>query len=688
MFTRTMAYQLAPLLTSVLLVTLSGAYAEDPAADLRRMAVITSLIPAVPPSANRGAWASSEAVNFTAAFRATENGTLQLSVGILDNVTREEMFSEWVDLGSPSSSVKVVSNPSATYTVNKTIQVFVQCSDGQVYYLEQMPKHAVYFVTWYSLPGSLPVDRAAWLVGRDSVSALMWKGKVAVFVRSMQVASHLYWCTGVARSFTPWQDLGGNLATDATVVYNPFSGYMEAYAVLSDGKVNRKDQVHNDKWQDWTVLGFSQPDMVNTSRPAAHAMSETIFHGMTEVFALGADGKIKHIWQTTCDKVVNPWGYCTWGLWGNIAGSLSNNIPAVYGHAMDRPQPRGQVNVLAPGHNVHLGNEVFFVGKNGSLWHVWQLLRDDIWNGPNLIGRPDEGEIASLPTITQDKTGGWWKAYVITTEWNVGIVAQQKNLSLSVERMASGSNLTVSWHVPADEAAGADWIGVYRQGDSENRNYLDFRYVQGGQNPKQPPVPKGSVTMAMYLPDGKYNLRYLVNRKFSDVITTGVDVYGGPQDENWVQLYQGMAIGLGKEGLNITLCVKDGEDTVKKFEQAWEAFLQREFWEGLKLLGVALDDLVIALVQCEETAIGEALRKFVKDLLNCATAQHCTSFVVDLVEETEIWFKDSYEIFGDIRAASNNFRLLKAYKQGGVCVGRVVKACINVDSNITKALVY
>ncbi|KAI8486202.1 hypothetical protein Bbelb_361020 [Branchiostoma belcheri] len=197
-----MAYQLAPLLTSVLLVTLSGAYAEDPAADLRRMAVITSLIPAVPPSANRGAWASSEAVNLTAALRATENGTLQLSVGILDNVTREEMFSEWVDLGSPSSSVKVVSNPSATYTVNKTIQVFVQCSDGQVYYLEQMPKHAVYFVTWYSLPGSLPVDRAARLVGRDSVSALMWKGKVAVFVRSMQVASHLYWCTGVARSCT------------------------------------------------------------------------------------------------------------------------------------------------------------------------------------------------------------------------------------------------------------------------------------------------------------------------------------------------------------------------------------------------------------------------------------------------------------------------------------------------------
>ncbi|XP_066278536.1 uncharacterized protein [Branchiostoma lanceolatum] len=618
-----MEYPHAFLLGSVLLLALSGACAGAPDADLRRMAVIESLIPAVPPSANRGPFYSSEAVNFTAAFRTSDNATLQLSVGILDNSTRQEMYSEWVDLGSPSSNVKVVSNPSATYSVNKTIQVFVQCSDGQVYYLEQMPKHAIYFVTWYKLPGTVPVDAgwAASLVGRDSVSALAWKGKVAVFVRSMQVASRLYWLTGVAKSFTPWQDLGGNLATDATVVYNPFSGYMEAYAVLSDGKVNRKDQVHDDKWQDWTVLGVGQPDMVNTSRPAAHAMSETIFHGMTEVFALGADGKIKHIWQTTCDKVVNPWGYCTWGLWGNIAGSLSNDVRVAYESVMERPQPRGQVNVLATGHNVHLGNEVFFVGKNGSLWHVWQLLRDDVWKGPDLVGRPAEGEIASLPTIMQDRTGGWWRAYVITNKGEVGIVEQQKNLSLSVEQMASGSNLTVSWRVPEDEAAGADWLGVYRHGDGENRNYLDFRYVQGGQNPKQPPVPKGSVTMAMYLPDGKYDLRYLVNRKFSDVMTTGVEVYNGPEEENWVQLYQGMAVGLGKEGLNITNCVKDGEATVKKFEQAWEAFLQKEFWEGLKLLGVSLEDLVTALVQCEETAIGEALNKFVTDLVNCATAQ-------------------------------------------------------------------
>ncbi|XP_035673614.1 uncharacterized protein LOC118414010 [Branchiostoma floridae] len=676
------------LLSSFLLLTLSGAYAGDPAADLRRMAVIHSLIPAVPPSASRGA--GSEAVNFTAAFRTSDNATLQLSVGILDNSTRQEMYSEWVDLGSPSSTVKVVSNPAAAYSVNNTIQVFVQCSDGQVYYLEQKPKHAVYFVTWYKLPGSLPVDEGgpALLVGRDSVSALAWKGRVAVFVRSMQVSSNLYWSTGVAKSFTPWQNLGGNLATDATVVYNPFSGYMEAYAVLSDGKVNRKDQVHDNKWQDWTVLGVSQPAMVNTSRPVAHAMSETIFHGMTEVFALGADGKIKHIWQTTCDNVVNPWGYCTWGLWGNIAGSLSNDIRVAYGYGMEKPQLRGQVNVLATGHNVHLGNEVFFVGKNGSLWHVWQLLRNDVWNGPDLIGRPAEGEIGSLPTIMQDRTGGWWRAYVITTKGQVGIVEQQKNLSISVEQMASGSNLTVSWRVPEDEAAGADWLGVYRRGDDENRNYLDFRYVQGGQNPKQPPVPKGSVTMAIYLPDGKYDLRYLVNRKFSDVMTTGVEVYNGPEDENWVQLYQGMAIGLGKEGLNITLCVKDGEATIKKFEQTWEAFLQREFWEGLKLLGVSLGDLVAALVQCEETAVAEALNKFVTDLMSCASAKQCTSFVVDLVKETEIWFKDSYEIFGDIRAASNNFRLLKAYKQGGVCVGRVVKACIDVDNNITKTVVY
>ena len=96
--------------------------------------------------------------------------------------------------------------------------------------------------------------------------------------------------------------------------------------------------------------GIFQPKETTTSRPVANVMSHSFANGVLEVFSLGADSTVKHIFQTTCDRVDNPWGYCTLGLWHTLSGKVPPTLGA---------------NVLAAGTNVHLGGELFAVDTKG-----------------------------------------------------------------------------------------------------------------------------------------------------------------------------------------------------------------------------------------------------------------------------------------------------------------------------------
>ena len=42
-----------------------------------------------------------------------------------------------------------------------------------------------------------------------------------------------------------------------------------------------------------------------------------------------------------------------------------------------------------------------------------------------------------------------------------------------------------------------------------NNGYLDYRYIQGGQNPASEEVPKGVLSFQTVLPNGEYDYRYL-----------------------------------------------------------------------------------------------------------------------------------------------------------------------------------
>ncbi|XP_033633274.1 uncharacterized protein LOC117294846 [Asterias rubens] len=592
----------------------------------------------------------------------TSDGTLLYS-----NVTSPNLplVRSWVDLGAPMG-LKVVSNPVGLHSSENQIQLFAQASDGQVYTMQQLPgTKAFNFGNWTRISTSkLAFEEGATLNGLDSVSVGIYKNQIVVFARTISHKSTLFWCKGIKKKFLRWERIGDAtpyLFSDATPIYNPFSGYFEAFAVMSDGFVHRTWQRNDEVWAGWRVMGDWAPKQTKTSRPVAIVMSQNFFNGFLQVFALGADGVVKQIWQTTCDKVDDLWGWCTWGLWYD----LSSKMPPTEG-----------ANVIAPGTNTHHGGELFAVDTSGVLWYSWQSQRGAGWIAWDKVPRANPTQpIVTKPYVTsEDKL--WWTVFGLGKDGHVAVIEQYRSLTVEPGRVASGASLTASWSVPLDEATNMDWIGIYPAG-TNNDQYVDFVYVQGEQNPKSSAVHEGSVKMASLLPNGRYDVRYLVNRQFVSVLNKSVEYYNGSHEEAWVQVYRGIFLGLGSKNTNFKECVEDGNKTVAAFRKSFKAFEEGQLYKGLQLFGTALIDVKDTLIACLKTDIVKALEKFIKDLLSC-TEGNCVKFVIDTLDVLLILFNNIYEIFGDIHSASNAFGLIEGYEQGGLCIGRVVKACISL----------
>lgn len=74
-------------------------------------------------------------------------------------------------------------------------------------------------------------------------------------------------------------------------------------------------------------------------------MGHSDFNGVIEVFGREMDNTLHHIHQTTCDKVNNPWGPCTWEL----------EFHQLDKELMSDPKSNNPLTVV---NNIHLGLEV------------------------------------------------------------------------------------------------------------------------------------------------------------------------------------------------------------------------------------------------------------------------------------------------------------------------------------------
>ena len=71
-----------------------------------------------------------------------------------------------------------------------------------------------------------------------------------------------------------------------------------------------------------------------------------------------------------------------------------------------------------------------------------------------------------------------------------------------------------------------------------------------------------------------------MNKAYDTVLQAFLTVYNATKDPEWMQLYRGIARGLGSIDGNITLCVEDGNRTVETFRAAFAAFENRQIIEG------------------------------------------------------------------------------------------------------------
>ena len=87
---------------------------------------------------------------------------------------------------------------------------------------------------------------------------------------------------------------------------------------------------------------------------------------------------------------------------------------------------------------------------------------------------------------------------------------------------------------------------------------------------------------------------------------TSVSVTKGSTVAEWLQIFQGIFIGLDIKGVNISKCVKDAEDVPKAFLAAFTDFQNRVIFGGLKKLGTALGLIVNSINDCglEKAFIG------------------------------------------------------------------------------------
>ena len=217
------------------------------------------------------------------AFYTKTDGNVYMSQQAAD----DQPWSDWVSLGPNGAigqGIKILSSPVGVHTSKNLTRIFAMASNGQVYSALQNPaqkskplvghklKEGILinakviasptFGKWIPVGNSsLPFDAKITLSGLDSVQAGNWKNNILVFARSMTSGPNLYWCKGDdAGNFDSWARIGGSkphLATDATVIYNRFSGYYEAFAIANDtdGKLQHAWQENGNAWHGWTSMG-------------------------------------------------------------------------------------------------------------------------------------------------------------------------------------------------------------------------------------------------------------------------------------------------------------------------------------------------------------------------------------------------------------------------------------------------
>jgi hypothetical protein len=156
-------------------------------------------------------------------------------------------------------------------------------------------------------------------------------------------------------------------------------GRLEAFAIGTDGALWHIWQTTpNGTWSNWFSSGQPSTSRLNAQFPPFIAHDAD---GRLEAFAIGTDGALWHIYQVAVNG--------TWSSWtprGKPPGVNNINDPFVVQNADGRL-------------------EAFVIGSDGALWHVWQTTPNGTWGNWLSSGQPSASIRNTSLAVSQNHDG-------------------------------------------------------------------------------------------------------------------------------------------------------------------------------------------------------------------------------------------------------------------------------------------
>jgi hypothetical protein len=169
-----------------------------------------------------------------------------------------------------------------------------------------------------------------------------------------------------------------NVRIKSHVVGRNADGRQEIFAVGDDHALWQKWQVApNNGWSEWKTLGTPARDTFLTDQFTVGSNQD----GRQEVFAVGSDGNVWQIWQTGPNG-----GWSDWGKLGKPPAGIRRSDRITVGSNADRRQ------------------ELFVMGEDDALWHIWQVAPNVGWSDWESLDKPQHRDL-SEPLVQKNADG-------------------------------------------------------------------------------------------------------------------------------------------------------------------------------------------------------------------------------------------------------------------------------------------
>ena len=146
------------------------------------------------------------------------------------------------------------------------------------------------------------------------------------------------------------------------VVGRNADGRQEIFALGDDNAIWQKWQLApNNGWSDWKSLGTPASNITLTAQFTVGRNQD----GRQEIFAAGNDGNVWQIWQTAPNG-----GWSNWARLGQPGAGIRHPDRLTVGRNRDGRQ------------------ELFVMGADDALWHVWQLAPNLGWSMWESLRKP------------------------------------------------------------------------------------------------------------------------------------------------------------------------------------------------------------------------------------------------------------------------------------------------------------